>query len=737
MRYVPFFLTLRPVSLGRLTLRRSICGLGGLAVGLASAAPLWAQAPAPPAQPLAQTLDLSGEPVTYPATERFDMTVNGSGDGPVQADGVLTLREAIELTNGTLLFRELSPQEQQQVLMGGDQSVIGFDLPDGDTTIALVTPLPDLLQPGLVIDGATQPGYDASKSATAEIEIPIPVVELTAEADAEVIRGLTIVADDVTVRGLSIYGFTTDHNATATTPPADIFIAHRLPPPDISEQRIPARFFSFSDENIPPKGIVLEHNWIGMPVSETLPEQPSAFGVSVFNAQGVTIRRNRISYHDGSGIITGARAENTQIVENIVVNNGLAGMPDGIRLEGHIDRSQVTGNLMCGNDGSGIFLFKPEGAIEISRNDIRFNGGRYRRAAVYLMGTDHQVFENNIANQKGPGVVVTAFSQGGVTNSQRNIIVNNQFSNVEGLSIDLNTRHGVGVQDFERGDGPNPVRNSTHRRWETGNSAINAPEFVSPEFYIIDNTILIQGKADPGSEVELYLTMGELGTHGPLNRPLATVPVDEDGNFSYRTADLAPGTRLSATATDPRYGTSEPAMNTVILALGGDTLATEVPVMPVGMPECTTRPAPPAPPAPDPAPPQPLRLEVPRNIHFGLDEDFINADSAFVLDQIAAAMQQYPSLVVDLHGHTDSRASVAYNQDLARRRAENARRYLMRQGIAPERMTLRSFGETELLVTETDRTNLARNRRVEFVFQDVRGLDIDFVNQEGDLQIEP
>lgn len=93
-------------------------------------------------------------------------------------------------------------------------------------------------------------------------------------------------------------------------------------------------------------------------------------------------------------------------------------------------------------------------------------------------------------------------------------------------------------------------------------------------------------------------------------------------------------------------------------------------------------------------------------------------------------------MVVDLHGHTDSRASVAYNQDLARRRAENARRYLLGKGIGAERMTIRSFGETELLVNETDITNFARNRRVEFVFRDVLGANITFFDQEEDLQLE-
>ncbi|MBE9064220.1 OmpA family protein, partial [cf. Phormidesmis sp. LEGE 11477] len=145
----------------------------------------------------------------------------------------------------------------------------------------------------------------------------------------------------------------------------------------------------------------------------------------------------------------------------------------------------------------------------------------------------------------------------------------------------------------------------------------------------------------------------------------------------------------------------------------------------------------PTPPILPEPPPETIQLKVPRNVHFGLDQDFISAESAVVLDQIVAVLVQYPSIVVDLHGHTDSRASVAYNQDLARRRAENTRRYLLNQGIGAQRMTIRSLGETELLVEETNRTNYARNRRVEFVFQDVRGVEIEFFNQEEDLQVEP
>ncbi|MGB3788281.1 MAG: OmpA family protein, partial [Phormidesmis sp.] len=513
------------------------------------------------------------------------------------------------------------------------------------------------------------------------------------------------------------------------------FITHR-PAPLNRETPLPAVGYD-TEKNQPPTGIVVEQNWLGLTLEEVLPAEPSGFGVSVFDSVGTTIRENYIAYHNGSGIITGRQADNLQVLNNIIVRNGLAGMPDAIRIGGTVS-GLVSGNLICGNDGSGIFLFKPEGAVTVSENDIRYNGQRLRRAAVYVMGDNHQIVNNRITDQKGSGVVVTAFGQGPDTQSQGNVITSNSFGMLEGLSIDLNVRRGRRPQDFQKGDGPNPRRDSHNRRQDTGNSAVNAPLFASAEFFIIGGTAVVQGQADANNEVQLYRSAGRENEYGPLTLPMATTTADDNGEFVFVLDNVVGGEVLSAIATDPRYGTSEAAMNTVVRPL---TNAVELPNdrSPVAMPQCTTPPAPPATSAPPPPPqvPEEIRLEVPRNIHYGLDEDFINPDSAVILNQIAAVLKQYPSIVVDLHGHTDSRASMAYNQDLARRRAENARRYLMQVGIAPERMTIRSFGETQLRVEETDRLNYARNRRVEFVFSEVRGAEITFVNQESDLQIEP
>ncbi|MBD1926135.1 OmpA family protein [Trichocoleus sp. FACHB-90] len=671
-------------------------------------------------------------------TANFRIVVNSNQDGAVNPDSALTLREAIEIANGTLPLERLSSTEQTLVSPVGNSSLIAFDLPASETTIRLVDVLPPLSSPGLVIDGTTQPGYDAEKSATAEIAIPIPSVTITPAADREVFRGLTIVADGVTIRGLSLYGFTSRLEATATLPPADIFIDSPQSVAVVGDQG------KQTPENAP-KNVVIENNWLGIPLEQKVPQTTSAFGVYVFNSLGTTIRRNRISYHDGSGIISAVKANNLQVTENIIVGNGIAGMPDAIRLEGEIEKAQINSNLICGNDGSGVYLFKPEGSAQINDNQITYNGRRFRRAGVYLMGDGHQVNNNQISNQTGAGVVVAAYPK-----SDRNIILGNRFNNLEGLSIDLVAQENVNVQAYQRGDGPNPLRNSKNRRLDTGNSAINPPQFVSSEFYTVGTTTNILGTADPGSEVSIYRVQKEAGiSYGPLSEPLTRVVADEEGKFSA-SVEMQPGELVSAIATIPKFGTSEAAANAEIVSPGGDRInltsttnftSRNILRSRLGtIPQCTTEPVPPVvqqppeEPEPEPTPPEPIRISVPTNVHFALDKATLSPESARILNRIAQVLRENPQIVIELRGHTDPRASDAYNLNLSNRRAIAVRNYLLRQGIPPERMTIRALGESQPRVVGRSRLDHARNRRVEFIFRDARGIDL-FV-QEQDLQLE-
>ncbi|MEB3293916.1 MAG: OmpA family protein [Synechococcales bacterium] len=658
-----------------------------------------------------------------------NIIVNSNSD-EIAANNELTLREAIAIVNGNLALDQLSQAEQQLIKpWQGSVPVVGFQL-TGDRKIELKQSLPDLAKP-IAIDGTTQPGYNPDKVLITQNEaIRQPIVEITPSPGVAILRGLTITADQVTIRGLSLYGFTSRHGLTASTPPADIFIAHAAPPPDITQQRMPANKAPFADKDIPPKNILIEQNWLGIRPDLTMPETPSAFGISVFNSTGTTIRHNWIANHDGSGIITSVKAENTTIDRNVLIANGLAGMPDAIRLEGKVDKTTITGNYICGNDGSGIYLFKPAGSVSMVENTLLYNGRRLRRAAIYLSGHNHQVKTNQVSHQTAAGVVVAADPP-----SLGNQIQNNQFNDLEGISIDLNTHNNTDVSDWQRGDGLNPDRNSPNRRRDTGNGAVEAPKFTNQSntriLPIDAGKVTITGKVDAGSVVEIYRVKDQSSDAGSLSESLITTADTQTGTFTLNLGQgLNPGDRISAIAHHPKYGTSEPAINAYIGAR-----PTAAPPQNSAPPTCTTPPKPPTPPPTDPPPTEPIRLSVPKNVHFALDKDFISARSAKVLDRVAEVLLENPTIVIDLHGHTDPRASDAYNIDLGRRRALAVRNYLLRKGIDPSRMTLRTFGERQRLSNRSGKVDYARDRRTEIIYKDVRNIEV--IVQEEDLQIEP
>jgi outer membrane protein OmpA-like peptidoglycan-associated protein len=684
---------------------------------------------------------------------RYKLIVNSNSDNTQPQNGGLTLREAIEIINGKLTIDRLAASQRAQVQeLGNNQtSRIEFALPAGQTKIALTRELPAISVPRVEIDGSTQAGFSPVTKTGDRIVMPTPVVEITPADNISIARGISIGADEITIKGLSIYGFHAGNlNATQNIPAGDIFIA-------------PQSAQINNHSSIAPKNISIEGNYLGIKPDKTTPDNPSDFGVYIFNSIDTKIKNNTINNHTASGIITAIKADNLTIEENAIIGNGNAGMPDAIRLEGEIRNNTIKTNLICANDGSGVFIFKPQiGAANITNNTIKYNGRRLRRAAVHLMGNDNRVSDNYIAHQTGAGVSVSAFAQPhsptGDTTSARNIVRGNRFAALEGTSIDLLTQGNVEVENFQDGDGINPDRNSDSRRRDTGNMAIDAPKFLAREFLLLEDKVYIDGTAEPGVEVELYRVTENTDSHGPLSQPLGTYTADSKGRFRATLSGLAAGTRLSAIATLGKYGTSEPARNAIVTDTAGTNPAlTTSP----DKPECysgdltipsianpktptiaqtppPTVPETPAPtPAPAPAPiPEKIKLSIPANVHFALDKSDISPRSGAVIKQIATVLKEHPYIVIDLEGHTDPRANNDYNQRLGLRRARSTRNYLVSQGIAPERITIRSYGETKLKTPRTNILDYARNRRVEFFYRDVRGVELEIIEQDSDLQLE-
>ena len=68
-----------------------------------------------------------------------------------------------------------------------------------------------------------------------------------------------------------------------------------------------------------------------------------------------------------------------------------------------------------------------------------------------------------------------------------------------------------------------------------------------------------------------------------------------------------------------------------------------------------------------------------------------------------------------LTGHTDRSGDEAYNETLAKRRAEAVKAAFVARGFQPQEIAVKAKGETTLLVPTGDGKYEPKNRRVEIV----------------------
>ena len=76
-------------------------------------------------------------------------------------------------------------------------------------------------------------------------------------------------------------------------------------------------------------------------------------------------------------------------------------------------------------------------------------------------------------------------------------------------------------------------------------------------------------------------------------------------------------------------------------------------------------------------------------------------------------MKETPDAIVEISGHTDSQGDDDYNKKLSERRANAVVEYLVKRGIASDRLKATGFGETKSVSTNDTEEGRANNRRVE------------------------
>ena len=119
------------------------------------------------------------------------------------------------------------------------------------------------------------------------------------------------------------------------------------------------------------------------------------------------------------------------------------------------------------------------------------------------------------------------------------------------------------------------------------------------------------------------------------------------------------------------------------------------------------------------------KIFVLENIYFDYNESYIRADAAKELDKLVVLLQDNGDLKIEMGSHTDSVASDAYNIELSQRRAESTVNYLIRKGIATDRLVAKGYGESKPIARNTNPdgsdnpAGRQRNRRTEFKILDI------------------
>jgi outer membrane protein OmpA-like peptidoglycan-associated protein len=107
------------------------------------------------------------------------------------------------------------------------------------------------------------------------------------------------------------------------------------------------------------------------------------------------------------------------------------------------------------------------------------------------------------------------------------------------------------------------------------------------------------------------------------------------------------------------------------------------------------------------------------SIYYDLNKADIRTDAAEELDKIVQFLTDNTQMNLELGAHTDARASTGYNLKLSQRRAESAVNYIIRRGIAKDRIKPKGYGESQLINECSDDVECPeemhqQNRRTEF-----------------------
>jgi len=110
-------------------------------------------------------------------------------------------------------------------------------------------------------------------------------------------------------------------------------------------------------------------------------------------------------------------------------------------------------------------------------------------------------------------------------------------------------------------------------------------------------------------------------------------------------------------------------------------------------------------------------LKITMNSEISLDYNSAQLTHSFQnsLDKVADILTRYPRSSIRITGHTDSRGSTEYNQQLSLQRAQSVGYYLSDRGVDSSRIITEGRGESQPRATNDTEAGRQLNRRVEML----------------------
>ncbi len=110
------------------------------------------------------------------------------------------------------------------------------------------------------------------------------------------------------------------------------------------------------------------------------------------------------------------------------------------------------------------------------------------------------------------------------------------------------------------------------------------------------------------------------------------------------------------------------------------------------------------------------KLQILDKVYFAPGKARIMPKSRILLNQIARVLKEHPEIEkVVIEGHTDSVGKPERNLKLSEDRANAVRTFLVKAGVAPERLDAKGFGDQNPIQPNDTADGREANRRVEFV----------------------